>query len=1068
MMITNSIFVRLLTLVATLPLLVVSVQATAATFSVTAKDCATSPGGYEWAIEQANNSPGHDIISIDVPVFTVSSCTHIGNESEPPPFTESVDIVGNGNWVVGNYAWIDTMGNLNPLNQCPPGGARWLNKGGSLISVGEPNADASGIEVAINNLNMDRLITVGSVRRNAKLTIEDSRLENIWSISECNAPIISAKPGADLTLRRTSIVNASVPASGVYSIFWPVTTALIHGGDSGSGEGGDLIMENVTIDRLWGDNSLAVWWNGGSVKVVSSAFYNSHGFWLENITADFVNSVYSTTESGHFSDNFLLGYNAVLNSEASTFVWANFECQNCNITKGTGSNATRGLGFLGAELPSVRFKSTALGSIVPQSAPLEMLWGNDPKEYESDALTWVQPTVGQDAFELAAILPSASTATPGLPNYVFGPVIVREIPVLDGVLVEVVPNAGPGGINELFSPIDGSPITVDVNGVPRVYANGTRNIGAVQNGDATIISATPGDSQVTLDWSPTMGGQLGGYELCASSTPLIDPLIGNCPGTLTSADKSEMSKVIDGLTNGAEYWFAVRGAGEIWSMVATATPMGPLGIAQPTAATIGDGSVQVYWAEPTTTGGHIGLLSYSVVYRPLGTQTWLFGPQGITPRTTLLSSLVNGTTYEIGVSAQTDDGGLSPMLGTITATPQAAPTLGYATPSSWPQNTPLTLTPTVGQLQGAGAYTIESGALPDGLTLNPSTGVISGTPVTQQNTSATILLTDGITGLFTSVTLPLSIFAPSPEPQLYYPEIQATVGIGPVSATPTQSGIPAGAVWSVYPSHNLPAGFALDSVTGIISGTPTTPPGKVVDITIQACWDGCDPNAGEVSLAPMLFFIVPNLQYPASTQATAGVAATVTPTVSLWSGGVFGIESGSMPTGMSLDPVTGVISGTPQTESANLLTISYSTGVNVTVPPLEHVYSVTQINVEFPTITLTYPAVTAYVGENLSVSPSVSGVTNAAVYSTVSSSLPQGLSLNPTTGVITGVPTGTPGVYPVVIEVTDTYGSQRTSLIIDLLHATDIPTLSSPASALLAILLTLMVGWVRSSNLRRR
>ena len=159
------------------------------------------------------------------------------------------------------------------------------------------------------------------------------------------------------------------------------------------------------------------------------------------------------------------------------------------------------------------------------------------------------------------------------------------------------------------------------------------------------------------------------------------------------------SETITGLTNGDPYWFAVRDTASIWSNVATATPMGPLGIAQPTSVTTGDGELQVFWAEPTTLGGHTGLLFYSVVYRPVGTQTWLLGPQGITARTTVLPGLINGTTYEIGVLGP--DRRRRALAGPRhrphgrhrEGTPQAAPTLSYATPGTWPQNTPLTLDP---------------------------------------------------------------------------------------------------------------------------------------------------------------------------------------------------------------------------------------------------------------------------------------------------------------------------------------------------------------------------------------
>ena len=65
-------------------LLGLSAQATAATFAVTKQACSADPGGYQWAIEQANSTPGRDTISIDIPEFFVDSCSHPDPASDLP------------------------------------------------------------------------------------------------------------------------------------------------------------------------------------------------------------------------------------------------------------------------------------------------------------------------------------------------------------------------------------------------------------------------------------------------------------------------------------------------------------------------------------------------------------------------------------------------------------------------------------------------------------------------------------------------------------------------------------------------------------------------------------------------------------------------------------------------------------------------------------------------------------------------------------------------------------------------------------------------------------------------
>ena len=177
-------------------LLGLSAQANAATFSVTAKDCSHTPGGYQWAIEQANNTPGRDTISIDIPEFHVDTCFHPDPVRDLPiAITESVDIVGNGNTVNGNVAWVTPIGGYRPRGQCPGSSDKWIDKGGALLDV------ESGIEVTVTGLKMTWLTSIGYVRENAKLTIEDSEITDVVSIwgGQCKQSILTAQSGADVT-----------------------------------------------------------------------------------------------------------------------------------------------------------------------------------------------------------------------------------------------------------------------------------------------------------------------------------------------------------------------------------------------------------------------------------------------------------------------------------------------------------------------------------------------------------------------------------------------------------------------------------------------------------------------------------------------------------------------------------------------------------------------------------------------------------------------------------------------------------------------------------------------------
>jgi M6 family metalloprotease-like protein len=118
----------------------------------------------------------------------------------------------------------------------------------------------------------------------------------------------------------------------------------------------------------------------------------------------------------------------------------------------------------------------------------------------------------------------------------------------------------------------------------------------------------------------------------------------------------------------------------------------------------------------------------------------------------------------------------------------------------------------------AGTYTwsVGSGAVPPGLALDAATGVLSGTPTaegmhrfTVSATSAT--LRDSLQ-LVVRVVRPLAVVSDSVRPA-------AMMGAAYRDTLRTQGGLVA-AVWRVTEGQ-LPAGVALDSLTGALSGVPT-------------------------------------------------------------------------------------------------------------------------------------------------------------------------------------------------------------------------------------------------------
>ena len=111
-----------------------------------------------------------------------------------------------------------------------------------------------------------------------------------------------------------------------------------------------------------------------------------------------------------------------------------------------------------------------------------------------------------------------------------------------------------------------------------------------------------------------------------------------------------------------------------------------------------------------------------------------------------------------------------------------------------------------------------SPALPAGLSLDNSTGAISGTP-TAITSSATYTITATNAGGSDSTSVVIVVNDVAPSSIIYSPSsLSLTKDVTMSAATPQSSG---GTVTSWSISGTLPAGLSFSTSTGTISGTPT-------------------------------------------------------------------------------------------------------------------------------------------------------------------------------------------------------------------------------------------------------
>ena len=391
-------------------------------------------------------------------------------------------------------------------------------------------------------------------------------------------------------------------------------------------------------------------------------------------------------------------------------------------------------------------------------------------------------------------------------------------------------------------------------------------------------------------------------------------------------------------------------------------------------------------------------------------------------------------------------------MQTVSVVVTAAPTITSAATLT-PATEGTTYSGTIAVTGGAGSlnYSVTVGTLPAGLSLNSSTGAITGTPTGPGGTiNFTVQVKDSSTVSPQTNTKAMSVIINlPPAPQITTATLPADVEGTAYNQALALTGGLAPFTYSIS-AGALPAGLSINAGTGAISGTPTGPNGtasftvKVADSSNPA-QTAAQPLSIAVNLPPAPS--TTTLSLPSDVEFTAYNQTVVA------AGGLapltYSVSVGSLPAGMSISASTGAITGTPSGPNG---TVNFTVKVTDKSNPVQSASQPLSIAVNLPPApaisTTTLPGVVEFANYSQTIAATGFGT---LIYSVSAGSLPAGLNLNSSTGKITGAPTGPNGTASFTIKVTDTSSptqsaSQPLSIAVILPTAPAISTTTLPGA----------------------
>ena len=540
-------------------------------------------------------------------------------------------------------------------------------------------------------------------------------------------------------------------------------------------------------------------------------------------------------------------------------------------------------------------------------------------------------------------------------------------------------------------------VTVKDSGNPQLTASGSFSITIGSTPVITTASPLPNGVVNSAYSTPlAVSGGTSPYTWSATGLPAglsIDAGTGAISGTPTAAGQSIANVTVkDANQQSGSANLTITIVSQLTITTPSPLPGGVVNVAY-TATVAASGGTQAYtWS---ATGLPAGLTINASTGLISGTPT-AAGP-----------STANVTVKDSGSPQQTASANLSitigttPVISTQSPLPNGAVNVAYST--------------TVQASGGTGSYTWSATGLPAGLTIDAGTGMISGTPTAAGASSASVTVKDANqqTG---SATLSITIL-PLLTLTSTSPLANGAVNLAYTTTVGASGGV-TGYTWS---ATGLPAGLTIGASTGTISGTPTAAGTSTATVTVK---DSGNPQ--QTASASLAITINSQLTITTTSPLTSGTRNVAYSVGVVASGGVTPDtwSATGLPTGLTINATTGVISGTPTVAGTSSATVT----VKDAGPPQQTATATLSITILAPPLQITSTSPLPDGAELLGYMQQIAFTGGTSPYTWTASGLPTGLSINSSTGLISGTPpSGTAGAYSLVVTVKDSGTPQQSA-----------------------------------------